>query len=193
MNSQSKTYMSEAELPMSGFLTLQFLFEMERSKTQRPFLDVHMEWLSNSKTDPPLRQFQYANPAVLLMGAYIVLVFPLEFWRLDGNDESTINLLQEWSKDHLATIPGCTHSDVQSLFTVEMGPPRLFQLLKGVRNALAHARVMLDSDDHTLVFTDINLKKSLAPHFRARIPLDNFAVFLSCLGSFFANNRMTIP
>lgn len=167
------------DIPPYGFLTLQFLVEMEKQKASSPYSGVHQAWLQHMDTQPRLDDFNYCNPAALLMAVYVLLVFPVEFWKLDGSD------------NHLTELGFPKGQHLEGLFQRKVGKPGLFKLLKGLRNSVSHARITFNQVNGTLSFSDVK-PGSKTSHFEVEASYLDFLAFLSCVGSFFANHVRTM-
>ncbi len=88
--------MRSKEIPAWCFLTGQFLIGFNANKHKNAqYLTVHNDFLKSTVTNPPLEDFYYVNPGVVIMLCYGLLVYPVEYWDSFLRDEINMKRLNK--------------------------------------------------------------------------------------------------
>lgn len=118
------------------------------------------------------------NPAYFISLLYCLIVVPRELWL---KRIPTPRSIADLNKD-----------SVLNLFSIQTKEQKsVFELLRHLRNALAHVRFSIDEHGG---FTFWDQKEDQSEiHFKADISLGNMEIFLSSVGAALANLRTELP
>lgn len=183
--------MKPEDIPAWCFLTGQFLLRFERNKGANHYTDVHQDFLRTSETNPPLNDFFYVNPGVVIMLCYGLLVYPVEYWNNFLKDQVNMKRL---GKEFLLAAKNIDVSieNVSDLFKIHKweGVNSDEYFLRKLRNAIAHSHIKFDSQNDTYRFWNVNRSDKI--DFDVSTTTRNIGIFLSGLGRHFSNIQRRI-
>jgi len=181
--------MRSEEIPAWCFLTGQFLIGFNANKCRNPhYSQVHNDFLKSTITEPPLEDFYYVNPGVVIMLCYGLLVFPVEYWNSFLRDEVNCKRLNNGIVA-AARARGVSVSTFTELFEIDVwdGIASEATFLKKLRNAIAHSHITVDAQNTKYTFWNVN--RSQATDFKVSASTENLGWFLTGLGSHFSGVR----
>ncbi|MCX5889015.1 MAG: HEPN family nuclease [Deltaproteobacteria bacterium] len=180
--------MRPQDVPAWCFLTGQFLTSFESKKKNEPhYLFVHRDFLNSIVTEPQLSDFGYANPGVLIMLCYGILVYPVELWDNFLKDEISMKRLINGisSEAKYKNISIRTFIGLFDVITCDQKPIREADFIHKFRNSIAHAHIDVDTLRNIFTFWNINTKNKI--DFKVSISTENLGIFLTGLAKHFIN------
>jgi hypothetical protein len=184
--------MRSEEIPAWCFLTGQFLIRFNSNKRQNPhYLRVHDDFLKSTITDPPLDDFYYVNPGVIIMLCYGLLVYPVEYWDSFLKDDVDVERLNN-NVVSAAGRAGVSVATMTELFNITVwdGPASKPAFLRKLRNSIAHSHVNVN--DRNTEYTFWNVNRSKAIDFRVSASTENLGYFLTGIGAHFSGAQRRI-
>lgn len=180
--------MKSETIPAWCFLTGQFLFQFEQNKRLPHYQKVHNDFLAHTETDPPINDFLYTNPAVVIMLCYGLLVYPVEYWKTFLADELSMKRLNNSMID-ISAKNGISIKSFTELFIVSSwkGTKSESNFIRKLRNAIAHSHIKVDMENN--IFEFWNVDKSKKVDFKISTTTPNMGIVLSGLGRHFSSNQ----
>ena len=182
--------MRSEEIPAWCFLTGQFLIGFDRNKKSRTpnYISVHNDFLKSTETDPPLEDFYYVNPGIVIMLCYGLLVYSVEYWDSFLRDEINMKRL---NKGIIAAAyqMGVSVSTFIELFRIIVwkGDTSESTFIRKLRNAIAHSHI--DVDERHSEYTYRNVNRSQDVDFEITVSTENLGIFLTGLGRHFSGGQ----
>lgn len=183
--------MKPETLPAWCFLTGQFLFGFEQKKRLPHYIEVHKDFLAHIETVPPVDDFFYNNPAIVIMLCYGLLVYPVEYWNNFLADELSMKRLDK-NMVNIAVNAGVHVNSFTELFDVAKwnGTKSESNFMRKLRNAIAHSHIKVDMMNN--LFTFWNVDKSKNVDFEISTSTVNLGIFLTGLGRHFSSGQRHI-
>ncbi|MBI5748072.1 MAG: hypothetical protein HZA00_03025 [Nitrospinae bacterium] len=183
--------MKPEDMPAWCFLTGQFLLRFDKKKRYSHYSEVHNDFLKSTETDPPLSDFLYINPAVVIMLCYGLLVYPVEYWNTFLKDELSVKRLNE------GIVAAAQHMGVSVTTFIELFSVKLWKsstsepnFIRKLRNAIAHSHIKVDMEHNLYTFWNINKNNEI--DFEILASTENIGIFLTGLGRHFSNTQRHI-
>ena len=183
--------MRPEDIPAWCFLTGQFLIKFDKKKRAPYYVEVHNDFLKSTETDPPLSDFLYINPAVVIMLCYGLLVYPVEYWNTFLKDKLSVKTLNNGIVEAAQHI-GTSIKNFTELFKVKLweGTTSESNFIRKLRNAIAHSHIKVDMEHNLFTFWNINRNNEL--DFEISTSTENLGIFLTGLGRHFSNKQKHI-
>ena len=184
--------MRSEEIPAWCFLTGQFLIRFNANKNQSPnYLRVHQDFLKSTSANPPLDDFYYVNPGLVIMLCYGLLVYPVEYWDSFLRDEVNVKRLDQGIVS-AASAAGVSVGKFTELFHIAVwnGETSETAFLRKLRNAIAHSHIDVDSQNTEYTFWNVN--RTQAVDFKVTASIENLGCFLTGLGAHFSGAQRRI-
>ena len=178
--------MKREDMPAWCFLTGQFLLRFDKKKRDPHYSVVHRDFLNSLETDPPLDDFFYINPAVVIMLSYGLLVYPVEYWDTFLKDEISMKRLDK-SIVSAAQHMGVTIQTFLDLFNIKICKDSLSEstFIRNLRNTIAHSHIKVNMGRNLYTFWNVNRSKEI--DFEVSTSTENLGIFLTGLGRHFSN------